>query len=211
MLPEMNDKEVDIEHVAEKVLADAKLVPELLDGLKSKKETFRYNCSKVLTLISEKHSEVLYPQWEYFVSFLSSNNTYWKLSALLIIANLTRIDTESKFEKIFDRYYQLLDDRSMITAIYTARSSGKIVRAKPALEARITEKLMNIDGTHYEQDRKDLIKSGAIEAFREYYEEAGDKVRIIEFVEKQLESTSPKTRKVAGEFLKSYRNRHEEK
>ncbi|MFC2016355.1 hypothetical protein ACFLUF_01435 [Chloroflexota bacterium] len=198
----MNDKEVNIENVAEKVLADEKLLPELLDGLKSKKETFRYNCSKVLTLISEKHGEVLYPQWEYFASFLSSSNTYWKISALLIIANLTSVDIESKFEKIFDRYYQLLDDRSMITAIYAARSSGKIVREKPALETRITEKLMNIDETHYEQDRKDLIKSGVIEAFREYYEEAGDKARIAEFVEKQLESASPKTRKVAKEFLR---------
>ena len=202
MLPEMNDEEVNIENVAEKVLADEKLLLELLDGLKSKKETFRYNCSKVLTLISEKHGEVLYPQWEYFASLLSSNNTYWKISVLLIIANLTKVDTKSKFEKIFDGYYQLLDDKSMITAIYTARSSGKIVRAKPALETRITEKLMSIDGTHYEQDRKDLVKSGVIEAFREYYEEARDKARIIEFVKKQLESVSPKTRNVAKEFLR---------
>lgn len=204
MLPEMSDKEVDIEKVAERALADKDLLSELLAGLKSKNETFRYNCFKVLNLISEQHGEVLYPEWQYFVDFLSSQNTYWKLSASLIIANLTSVDADNRFEKIFDKYYQLLDDRSMIAAIYAARSSGKIVRAKPALETRITSRLLNIDETHHEAGRKDLIKAGIIEAFSEYYEIAEDKARIIEFVRGQLESSSPKTRKTAKEFLARY-------
>ena len=43
----------------------------------------------------------------FFVNLLSSDNTYHKLSAIRIIANLTKIDTENKFEKIFNRYYDL--------------------------------------------------------------------------------------------------------
>jgi len=201
MLPEMSNKEVDIEKVAERALADKDLLSELLDGLKLKNETIRYNCSKVLNLISEQHGEVLYPEWQYFVDFLGSQNTYWKLSASLIIANLTSVDVEHRFEKIFDKYYQLLDDKSMIAAIYAARSSGKIVRAKPALETEITNRLLNIDETHHEPGRKDLIKAGIIEAFSEYYETAEDKAKIIEFVREQLENDSPKTRRTAKEFL----------
>lgn len=201
MLPEMSDKEVDIEKIAKRALADKNLLSELLAGLKFKNETIRYNCSKVLDLISGQHGNVLYPEWQYFVDFLSSQNTYWKLSALLIITNLTSIDMDNRFEKIFDKYYQLLDDKSMITAIYAARSSGKIVRAKPALETEITNRLLNIDETHHESGRKDLIKAGIIEAFSEYYEMAEDKSRIVEFVRGQLNSGSPKTRKTAKEFL----------
>ena len=202
MLPEMNDKDADIENIANKAIKDEQLLLELLDGLKSKRETFRYNCSKVLTLISEEWGEVLYPKWDYFVEFLSSDNTYWKISAILIIANLTKVDAENKFEKIFDRYYQLLDDRSMITAIYAASNSGKIVRAKPELEAKITNELLNIDDTHHEPGRKDLIKAGAIEAFSEYFGEAREKDRIVEFVKQQLDSESPKTRRLAEKFLR---------
>ena len=205
MLPEMSNKDVDIRTVAEKVLEDDSLLSELLGGLKSKEETLRYNCSKVLTLISQEHGEFLYPKWDYFVEFLNSNNTYWKISAILIIANLTRIDTDNKFEKIFDRYYQLLDDRSMITAIYAASNSGKIVKAKPALETKITSTLLNIDKTHHSSDRRDLIKAGIIEAFSEYFEETKEKDKITEFVKQQLKSSSPKARKIAGKFLKEQR------
>lgn len=204
MLPEMSDKNVNIKSVAEKALKDEQLLSELLDGLKSKKETLRYNCFKVLNLISEEYGDVLYSKWDYFVEQLSSDNTYWKLSGLQIIANLTKVDTENEFEKMFDKYYQLLDDRSMITAIYIANNSGKIVKAKPQLEARITSKLLDIDETHHEPGRKDLIKAGAIEAFSEYFEEASNKGKIIEFVKKQLNSGSPKTRKMAKEFLKKW-------
>ena len=47
----------------------------------------------------------------------------------------------------------------------------------------------------------DLIKGYAIESFGEYFEEARDKDRIIEFVRQQLNSKSPKTRKIAKKFL----------
>ena len=62
MLPEMNDKDVDIETVAEKALADRELLSEILDGLTSKEETLRYNCHKVLMHISETNGKLLYPK-----------------------------------------------------------------------------------------------------------------------------------------------------
>jgi hypothetical protein len=104
------------------------------------------------------------------------------MSALQIIANLTKVDTENRFERMFDSYYQLLDDKSMIPAAHVAGNSAKIVRAKPALEARITKRLLDIDKTHHEPERKDLIKGYAIEAFSEYLGVAKNKQDIIEFV-----------------------------
>ena len=204
MLPEMKNKDADIVSVAEKALKDRELLSEILAGLKSKNETLRYNCSKVLTLISEENGDVLYPNWDYFLELLISGNTYRKLSATLIIANLTRFDREGRFEKIFGKYYGILDDKSMIAAIYIASSSGKIIRWKPELETRITDKLLNIDKTHHEEGRKALIKAGAIEAFNEYFAEIKDKDRIIEFVKEQQDSESPKARKLAREFLKKW-------
>jgi len=204
MLAGMNEKDVDIQTVAEKALEDRALLSEILEGLTLKEETLRYNCHKVLMQISETNGEMLYPEWEYFIELLSSDNSYRKMSAIQIIANLTRVDTENRFEKIMDEYYGLLDDKSMIVAIYVATSSGRIVRAKPQLEREITGKLLDIDRTHHPEERKPLIKAGAIKAFDEYFPQTADKESIIAFVKEQQDCDSPKTRKLAQSFLSKW-------
>jgi len=204
MLPEMSRKDADIVSVAEKALHDRGLLSEILEGLKSKEETFRYNCSKVLFRISQENGEQLYPEWDYLGAFLRSVNSYHKMSATLILANLTNVDLHNRFEEIFDTFYGLLDDKSMVVAYYVASGSGKIVKAKPAMEPRITERLLDIDKTKHNSDRKDLIKAGIIESFNEYFEDAAQKEKIIDFVKQQLKSSSPKTRKLAAAFLKKW-------
>jgi hypothetical protein len=200
MLPELSHKDADIKSVAEKALQDEGLLSQLLDGLTSRKETLRYNCFKVLMLLSQEHGAVLYPRWDYFVELLGSDNSYWRLRGLQIIANLTRVDTDSKFEKVFDRYYGLLSDEGTIVAAYVAANSGKIAQAKPHLQGQITHRLLNMDRV-YRGKQIDLIKGHAVEAFAEYYVKSPDRDRIIEFVRAQLKSNSPRTRKQAQTFL----------
>lgn len=185
-----------------KALKDRKLLSELLDNLWSKNETIRYNSHKVLFFLTEEHPQTLYSSWDYLVKFLDSDNTYHKLSAVLLLANLTRIDKDNKFEKVFDKFYGLLDDRSFITAAYLAGASGKIAKAKPKLQTKITNRLLSIDKTHHEQERKDLVKASIIESFEEYFEQTRSKKRILDFVKEQLSCKSPKTKKAAKEFLK---------
>jgi hypothetical protein len=116
------------------------------------------------------------------------------------------LDKERNFDKIFDKYYNLLDDKSIIPAGHVAGNSGKIARARPELQTKITDKLLNIDETHHEPERRELIKGYAIESFGEYFEEAKNKLEIIEFVKEQLNSKSPRTKKKAKEFLKKWGN-----
>jgi hypothetical protein len=204
MSAKLNNKNIDIKAVAKKALKDNKLLAELLDNLWSKNETIRYNSHKVLFSITEEHPQILYSKWDYFVKFLDSDNTYHKLSAVLLLANLTKIDKSNKFEKVFNRFYGLLNDKSFITAAYVAGVSGKIAKAKPKLQTRITNRLLNIDKTHHNPERRDLVKGAAIESFKEYYEEAKNKKKILDFVKKQLKSRSPKTKKIANEFIKQF-------
>jgi len=198
---DLNNKNINIKAVAGKALKSEKLMATLLDSLWSKNETIRYNSHKVLFLITEEQPQALYSKWDHFVEFLDSDNTYHKLSAVLLVANLTGIDKDNKFERIFDRYYDLLDDKSFITAAYVAGASGRIAKAKPKLQTRITNRLLNIDKTHHEQERKDLVKASIIEAFEEYIGQIRNKKRIVDFVKKQLNCKSPKTKKAAKEFL----------
>ncbi len=204
MLSDLSKKKVNVKSVAEKALKDEKLLSGLLEGILSKKETIRFNSFRILVLISEKHPKVLYPKWDFFAELLSSDNTYHKYMAIYIIANLTGTDTKNKFERIFNKYYSLLNDKSIIPAAHVAGNSGKIVQAKPELQTKITNKLLSIDKTPHEPERRDLIKGYAIEAFSEYFEEAKNKKRIIEFAKKQLKSKSTRTKRVAHKFLKRW-------
>jgi hypothetical protein len=180
-----------------------KPIPELLASLKSKDDTERYGSFEVLLRLSEENPHALYPHWDFLAEMLDAKNTYGRLIAVRLLANLTRADSANKFEKLFDKYYNLLND-SVIIAGHITANSGKIARARPELQAEITDKLLNIDKTI--QKHKDLIKAGAIESFGDYFAESKDKDKIIAFVRQQLEGESPKTRKIAKEFLKKWEN-----
>jgi hypothetical protein len=201
---DLNDKEADIAGVAKKAISGEGLRVELLQGLESKNETYRYNCYKALYMICQEHGELVYPEWDYLAGHLSSKNTYHKLAALNLLAELTKVDSEHKFEQIEELYFGLLDDWSMVTAAYAAQNAGKIIKAKPDLEQQITEKLLSIDNTHHAPGRKDLVKAGAIESFGMYFEQAADKAGILSFVRQQTDSESPKCRKLADAFLRKW-------
>jgi len=200
-LSDLGKKDVSVESVAKEALKDKKVLSELFEGILSKKDTIRYNSFKILLLLSEEHPQVLYPKWDFFADLIDSDNTYRKFIAVRIIANLTRADAKDKFDKMFDRYYDLFND-SVIVAGHLAANSGKIAKAKPKLQTKITNKLLNIDKTN--QKHKDLVKAGAIEAFDEYFEEAKNKKEILDFIKDQLNCKSPKTRKEAKKFLKKW-------
>ena len=204
MLPEMREKEADIEAIAAKAIEDSTLLAGLLEGLKSKDETFRYNCHKVLMNLTDTHPELLYPSWDLLVDRLRGNNSYHKMSATHLIANLVKVDAENRFTQIFDLFYGLLDDKSMVVAYYVAQNSAKIIKAKPELENRVIEMLLAIDETHHPSGRKELIKTGIIEAFDEFFEDSGVRSEIIDFVRAQTGSESRKTAKAAKVFLEKW-------
>ena len=193
---ELDKEDINVESLAERALENEGMLPELLDGVLAKKDFIRFNSFKVLLFISEKHPEVLYPKWDFLEDLLESNNSYLKYIAIYLIANLAQVDAEARLEWIFERLYSILDGEGTIAAAHLARNSGKIAQAKPELRAKITQRLLNIDRTHQGR-QKELIKGHAIEAFGEYFEEAENQPEILEFIKQQLQSQSPKTRKLA--------------
>jgi len=201
-----NEKDPDLEEAIQLAMTDGEALQEMLRGIVSKHDVYRYNCFKVLFQISETEPMILYPEWDYFVGLLDSSNSYHRSISLRIIANLTSVDTEKRFDDIFDPYFDLLDDEKVITARYLAGSAAAIAQHKPYLQARITKKLLGIDDTHHEEGRKDLIKGDIIQTFESFFEDSSDKEEILAFVEAQVKSSSPRTRKIAKSFLKEHSN-----
>jgi hypothetical protein len=198
----IESKEAAAESAAEKALKDEKVLQELLEGVLSKNDATRQHSFQALNFLSEKHPERLYGKWDFFADLIREGNSFHKYIAIWIIANLTEADPENKFEKLFDDYYGLLGDKSVIPAAHVAAKSGKIALAKPELQSEITNRLLDIDATV--QKHRDLVKASAIEAFEAYFEKSRDQTRIIEFVKAQLNCESPKTREKAKAFLKKW-------
>ena len=196
------EKGANPEALAQLALKDAKVLQEALDGILSKNDLIRQNSFQTLNALSEQHPEALYDKWDFFANLICKGNSFHKYIAIYIIADLTKADAENKFEKLFDAYYGLLGDKSIIPVVHVAVNSGRIALAKPKLQAEITNRLLNIDYTVHRH--KDLVKASAIEAFDAYFEKSKDQARIIEFVKAQLNCESPKTRKKAKAFLEKW-------
>jgi hypothetical protein len=204
MLPEISKKNVSIENIAKKVLKDKNLLNDLFEYVKSDKVVIKYNSLKVLIFLSEKQPDILYSEWDFFVTLLDNDNTFLRAIGIRILANLTKIDKDDKFEKIFDKYYNLLDDKSMINAANIAGRSGIIAQAKPHLQEKITDKLLTIDKTHHSSECKNIIKGKAILSFDQYIDKYENKEKIIKFVKKELNNTRSATRKKAEKILKKW-------
>lgn len=200
----LNNESASIESIVSKALKDEETLSEVLKGISSDNAKVKYRCTKVLRNLSQTNPQVLYPKWSFFVEMLESENTFLKSDAIFIIANLTRVDSEKKFERIFRTYYGLLDDKSMVTAANLVKVSPVIAKAKPALQSGVTDKLLSIDETQHGFECKNVIKGHVILALAEYFEDSKDKKKILEFMKKELSNTRPATRKKAERFLKKW-------
>jgi hypothetical protein len=196
----LNEKNMDVEGLARDAVNDKDIFHELKEGVRSKDNTIRQNSFKAMQIIAEEDPDFLYGEWDYFQEMLHSPNNYHKYIAIYILASLTRVDKDNKFEKIFDDYYGILAGDKAMTASHVALNSSVIALNKPDLRSRIVNILMSIDEIH-QGKQKELIKAYAIESLGKIYPEAEDKELIENYVKSQRDSKSPKTRNMAQCFL----------
>jgi hypothetical protein len=203
----LTHKDSDLDPVIQAALKNAEVLKSLLDGLLVKEDAYRYNCFKALLQIAETQPAILYPHWEFITGLLDSDNAYHRSTAVNLLAHLTPADTANKFEALFERYFGLLDDPSIVVARYVARAAGVIAAAKPALREGIIARLLSLDETtHRPQDRKDLMKADVLLSLETIFDDTQDQARLLAFAEGLLDCESPKTRKAAKEFLKKFGN-----
>ncbi|MFW9970699.1 MAG: hypothetical protein ACFFDF_10910 [Candidatus Odinarchaeota archaeon] len=200
------DAKIQAEKIIRRILKDEKYLSELLKGIIAKEDSVRYPNALALENLSINNPKMIYPQWEVFTELLKSKNAYHRSIAISTISNLSIIDDQNKFEKIFEEFFKLIDDNSVIVIRKLAIYAGRIAKAKPLLRSKITNILLDIDNTQHISSHKDLIKGDIIESFSEYFKDMENKNEIIKFVKNQLKSSSPSTVKKAKNFLSKWEN-----
>lgn len=187
---------------------DFKLVPILLEGTSSAKATVRYGCGSVLADLSAKHPDKLYQYMDKFVALLDSKYRILTWNALVVIANLTKVDSDRKFDAIFDKYYGFLSNEYMVTVANTVANSARIASNKPYLADRITAELLKVQNLqttpHLTEECRRVIAEKTIETFNTLINYTQNKKALIDFVQQYVNSPRLSLRKEAQSFLKKH-------
>lgn len=208
VLKKLGDKSITKEQLLKKVKQDDTLIPELIKGVSSPKATIRYGCAKVLMDLSEEKPETLYSHMDFFITLLDSKYRILTWNAINIIANLTKIDTENKFDSMFNKYYHLIRNEYMVTVANVIGNSGKIALAKPYLTEKITNELLKVQNLsttpHLTEECKRVIMQQAINALDMFFPQIKQKDKVISFVKKQVNSSRKSLRTESEKFLKKW-------
>ncbi len=206
LLQKLVDKSMTKKELLQKVKQDFDLLPIILMGVSSSKAAIRYGCAKVLMDLSEDYPEQLYPYITSFIDLLDSKYRILTWNAMAIIANLTKIDTEKKFDAIFKKYFSFINDEYMVTVANVVGHSGKIALAKPYLINKITNELLKVEKIsttpHLTEECKRIIAQAAIKSFNMFFDQIKQKDKVISFVESYLNSSRTSLRKEAENFIK---------
>jgi hypothetical protein len=202
------DKTVTKEELLNRVKQEFSLIPLLLEGVDHPKAAVRYGCAKVLMDLSEEHPEKMYQHFEFFVNLLDSKYRILTWNALAIIANLTSVDADNKFDAIFGKYYRFLDNDYMVTVANVVGNSGKIAGAKPYLIPKITDELLKVQDIsttpHLTEECRRVIAQHAIKTFDLFFDRIDQKEQVIAFVKACLDSPRKKLRTAAEKFLEKW-------
>ena len=208
LLQKLVNKTMTKQQLLEKVKQNYDLIPEILGGISSPKPAIRYGCAKVLMDLSEEEPEKLYSYMDFFIKMLGSKYRILTWNAIITIANLTKVDTEKKFDSIFDKYYSYLNDEYMVTVANVVGNSGKIALAKPYLTQEITDKLLKVENIsitpHLSGECKRVITGHAIKTFDMFFPQIEQKDKVISFVKKHLNSSRKPLRIESENFLKKW-------
>lgn len=210
LLQQLVDKSITKAELSQKAKQDFSLLPIILSGVSSSKASIRYGCAKVLMDLSEEYPDKLYPYMDSFIGLLDSRYRILTWKAMAIIANLTKVDKDKKFDAIFDKYYSFINDEYMVTVANVVGHSGKIALAKPYLINKINDELLKVETIsttpHLTEECKRVIAEAAIKSISMFFDQIEQKEKVISFVESHLNSSRRTLREEAENFLKAEYN-----
>jgi hypothetical protein len=204
------DKSITRDELYEKVKQNFDLLPYIIEGVSSEKAAIRYGCGKVLMSLSEERPEKLYPHMDFFINLLDSKYRILTWQAMFIIANLTKVDVDKKFDSIFDKFFSFMNNDYMVTVANVVGHSGKIALAKPYLIPKITKELLKVENIkttpHLTDECKKVIAEGAIKSIDMFFSQIKNKDEVISFVKKHTDSSRKTLKKISEEFINRWSN-----
>ncbi len=199
-------KDFDPAQVAALAIKSPDCLAQAIAGLSESAATIKYGCDKVLRYLAANSPEVLYPYFDQFAANLGSEKTILRWGAIEIISHLATIDSENKFEPIFDRFFAPIKGPVLITAANVIKASGRIAAARPELVDWIAARILTVETAKYQTAECRQIALGqAVKAFDEIFNQVTDKDSVVAFVRRRLKSRRNSTKHAADKFLRKWK------
>lgn len=200
---EIKQKDVDIEKLSHIILYDEYMRDSVVTyAVDSQEIMLYYNSYYIVDDASQKSPMHFYEYWDQFAALLYDENSYKRDIGMTIIANLTPVDEENKFDDLYNQYISLINDKKFMTAECCINNLAKILPHKKHLIDTTVETLLQIENkTTYTDKQTAVLKSNVIEVFTAVFEQSKYQSEILVFISGCLDSISPKTRKTAKQAL----------
>lgn len=126
-------------------IKNPRLLEKVMEGLGPETARIKLGCAKALRVLSETHTDLLYPHFDFFVHLLDHQNKIFQWEAARVLSQLARVDAEDKFTAIFDKYFAPIRGPVMITAAHVIQGGARSAAAKPHLADRIAAEVLKVD------------------------------------------------------------------
>ncbi|MBN1454599.1 MAG: hypothetical protein JW963_26515 [Anaerolineales bacterium] len=206
LIEEISVKDVDVDKFVQLVVSDDCIRDEIVKQMVTHPHIMvYYHCYYVVSKASEQRPDLFYRYWPEIAALLKHKNSYHRDFALTIIANLTQVDQEDLFSKIYHDYFEHINDAKFMTGQCCVQNSLKIFRYKPEFREQIIALLLDMDiRCAYPEKQRAVLKSDILDIFDAVYEEMHNKEGINAFIRDGIGSISPKTRRKAKELVRKY-------
>jgi hypothetical protein len=181
------------------------LLETLLGALSSDTARVRFGAAKALRILSERAPDLIYPHFDFFVSFLHHDNSILRWNAMLLLGNLASVDAERRVDRIIDDYLAPIYGPHLIDAANTMRGAAAIAAAKPYLVDTIARRILKVEhATYATRECRNVAIGHAINSLGRLFPVLADKSGIQLFVSRQLGNARAATRKKAQSFLRKW-------
>ena len=205
LLIDISNKQFDKQKYVNMVISDEEFRDFIVENMiKHPKIMVYYHCFYIVSDASSLQPELFYNYWDEMYQLLEHKNSYHRDFGLIILANLASVDDKNKFESIISKYLELLHDEKIMTAETCVKNCFIIASVKTELCEMIVNRLLELEGKkYYPEKQMALMMSFIIEGFESIIDIYPKKSKLIEFANRHLTSISPKTRKIAKQFVKN--------
>jgi hypothetical protein len=206
LIKEISAVDVDIKKFTQLAIEDDAIREEIVRLILTHPHIMvYYHCYYILDAASLEKPDLFYDHWDDFAALLEHKNSYHRDIGMTLIANLTQVDRQNKFEKNFEYYFSHLHDVKFLTSICCVQNSFKILKFKPQYTNRILPLLLSTDTiTSYPLKQKELMKGYILPILDERFDSLAKEKGVLEFIRSCTNSASPKTRSIARGMVKKY-------
>jgi hypothetical protein len=206
LIEEISVKDVDVDKFVQLAIEDDRARDEIVKQMIMHPHIMvYYHCYYVVDKASRQRPDLFYPYWPEIAALLHHPNSYHRDFALTVIANLTQVDHDDLFARIYDDYFAHVNDAKFMTGQCCIQNSVKVFRHKPGLRERIVALLLNMDHLcTYTEKQKAVLRADILDVFDEVYEQVRDKTEVNAFIQNSISNSSPKTRRKAKALVKKH-------